>query len=85
MNGDGITDSQAILDLLATKGRMFKGAIEDELRITRKTYGDTTSRRLRELTAAGLVVKGEEGGLTYYERPLVTDLASNTASVQIGR
>lgn len=66
---DRITVPAAIKELLKIKGRMWKGSIEDELRTTHGSYGDTTARRLRELAESGEIEKGEEAGRTWYQLP----------------
>ncbi len=68
------TVKQLIRALLTHTPRMQKGNIEDALRQLRKTYGDNTARRLREMVAAGELLKVEDKeGLTCYELAL-TDL-----------
>jgi len=61
-----MTIKKTIITLLQTNGPMFKGVIEDKVRESNRVMGDTTSRRLRELTKAEIIKKEIVDGNTVY-------------------
>ena len=62
---------QCILNYLSHGRREYKGNIEDYLRKEFGSIGDCTSRRLRELTNEGRIIKSmDERGKTMYNLPV---------------
>jgi hypothetical protein len=57
-----------IREFLRERGPMMKGQLEEVVREATRAYGDTTARRLREMTQDGEVVKSVDGErTTWYE------------------